>query len=428
MTSKICLIIFKNLAELEYLIPIFERNKCKVDIIVFDYSKNDLIHKNSILKNYFKKNKIRILDVKDFLKEKSFFLNFLSQKITSKSISIKSLLNILKNKFTIIKFFLLIKYIFNFLFKKIFNYIFLRMKTKNFVESYDFIFIGHRNFINSFFLEIFKKIFLKKNLRFILIPHGPHYEKKFYRFLTDTENLILKENYINISANTLEKPWLNKLINKSRCMNMGYPPFNYKSNYFVRKIVKKKKKILVITRKFDLKEKISKEDGFTTDFKTFSTFMDRLKLIDTNKFEIFLKPHPTTDINLLKQFLNASNLKNIKILFDPILFDIGNFDLIYSYHSTLLLLGIANSKPVIYHYDPSIKRNVSWDKEYLNLYKLSYLVEKKDTKLDKYFKNTNFNYNFKKLRKNKLKLLKYFKKMSYKNFFSHLNKQFKMHD
>ena len=124
MTSKICLIIFKKLAELEYLIPIFERNKCKVDIIVFDYSKNDLIHKNSILKNYFKKNKIRILDVKDFLKEKSFFLNFLSQKITSKSISIKSLLNILKNKFTIIKFFLLIKYIFNFLFKKIFNYIF----------------------------------------------------------------------------------------------------------------------------------------------------------------------------------------------------------------------------------------------------------------------------------------------------------------
>ena len=54
MTSKICLIIFKNLAELEYLIPIFEQNKCKVDIIVFDYSKNDLIYKNSIMKNYLK--------------------------------------------------------------------------------------------------------------------------------------------------------------------------------------------------------------------------------------------------------------------------------------------------------------------------------------------------------------------------------------
>ena len=105
--------------------------------------------------------------------------------------------------------------------------------------------------------------------------------------------------------------------------------------------------------------------------------MNKLKLIDTNKFDIFLNLHPTTDLNLLKQFLNANNLSNIKILFDPVLFNIGNFDLIYSYHSTLLLLGIANSKPVIYHHDPSIKRNVSWDEEYLNLYKLSYLVEKK---------------------------------------------------
>ena len=80
-----------------------------------------------------------------------------------------------------------------------------------------------------------------------------------------------------------------------------------------------KKEILVITRKFDLKEKISKEEGFTTDLKTFSA--NKLKLIDTNKFDIFLKPHLTTDLNLLKQFLNANNLSNIKILFNLILFN-----------------------------------------------------------------------------------------------------------
>ena len=430
MISKICLVVFRNLAEFEYLIPIIEKNKCKLDIIVLDYSKNDLIEENSILKHYCRKNNISIFDIRDFLKNKSFFFNLLSKKISSKSISIKSLLSILRKKFTIDKLFLLIEYVFNFLLKKIYNFIFFKMQLKNFAKDYDFVFIGHRNFKSHFFSEVFNKIFLKRNLKFIFIPHGPHYVRKFSKYLSNTENLILNENYINISANNIEKPWLNRLINKSRCLNMGYPPFKYNSNYLEKeKFKSRKKKILVISRKFDFKKEVSrKKDGFTINFKSFSVFMDNLKLIDTNKFEIYLKPHPTTDINLLRQFLKENNLDNLKILFDPMLFYVKSFDLIYSYHSSLLLLGIANSIPVIYYEDKAVKKDLSWHKKYLDFYKLSYLIKKKNTKLDKYFKNANHNYNFKKLHKNKLKLFKNFKDFRYKNFFVILNKQFREND
>lgn len=424
MEFKICLIVFKNLAEIEYLIPIIEKNKCSVDIIVFDYSKQNLIHKNSIVSNYCKKNKIKIFDVKDFLKKKSFFLNLLSSKINSKSISIKSLSGALINKFTFEKFALLIQYIFNFVLKKIFNFIFLRMGMTNFADKYDYIFVGHRNFINSFFSSIFKRIFLKKNYKFVLTPHGPHYELKFRRYLLDTENLLLKENYVNIYANNIEKPWL-KYYKKSRCIDLGYPPFKYNSNYS-EKITTKKKKLLVITRKFDLKENISsRRDGFTTNLNSFTFFMQNLKSVNTSIFEIYLKPHPTTDIKLLRHFLNKNNLSKLKILFDPILFNIRSFDLIYSYHSTLLLLGIANSIPVIYHEDPAVQSNHAWDNKYLDLYKLSYFVQKKNTKLDKYFKNSDYSYDLKKLHKNKLKLFKNFKNFKYENFFNLLNKKFK---
>ena len=92
MNQKICIIISKNLAEFEYLVPIIEKNNCNVDVFLFDYNIRNLIRTKSILEKYSKRNKIKIFDIQYFLRYRSKILGYISKQINTRSISIKSLI------------------------------------------------------------------------------------------------------------------------------------------------------------------------------------------------------------------------------------------------------------------------------------------------------------------------------------------------
>lgn len=426
MNQKICIIISKNLAEFEYLVPIIEKNKCNVDVLLFDYNIRNLIRTKSILEKYSKRNKIKVFDIQYFLRYRSKILGYISKKINTRSISIKSLIKTFFKNLSFFIFLLILKNSINFLLKKIFNFIFMKKKLIKFNKKYDFVFLGHRDFLNNFFLNIFKKYFLNKNYKFVLVPHGAHYEKEFRKNLTISEELVLKENYLNLSANNFEKPWLNKKLKKSRCINTGYPPFKYKGNIESNLLFKSyKKRILVISRKFEFKRTMSKMDGFTTNFESFKIFIEKLKIVNFEDFDVYLKPHPTTDINLLKNYLKNNSLSKVKILFDPILFYINNFDLIYSYHSTALLSGIINNIPVIYYEDPFVKKNFIWAKQYMNFYNMAYVAVNSRTKTDKFFNTRKFRFDNNILNFNKNKISRYFKNVENQKFFKILNKKFR---
>lgn len=426
MRQRICIIISKNLAEFEYLIPAIEKSNFDVDLILFDYSTKNFIKKKSIIRKYLKRNKIKIFDIQFFLSHKSILLKYISRKINSQSISIRSLINTFLKNLSFFIFLLILKNSINFFLKNLFHFIFLKKKLIKIHKKYDFVFLGHRDFLNNFFLDIFKRYFLKKDNKFILVPHGAHYQEKFRKNLTTPEELVLKENYLNLSANNFEKPWLNNKLKKSRCINMGYPPFKYKDNEENKVLSKNdKKKILVISRKFDFKKTISKVDGFTTNIDSFKIFMDKLKTVNFNEFDVYLKPHPTSDIQTLKRYLYINNLSKIKIISDPLIFYINSFDLIYSYHSTALLSGIMNKIPVIYYQDPLIKKNFIWAKQYMKFYNMVYMSFNSKSKTEEFFKTKKIRFDNNILSLNRKRISRHFKRIENKKFFTTLNKKFK---
>ena len=236
MKKRICIVLAKNTAEIDYLLPIINYCNYKIDIFTFNYSKNNIVKKNSLLNNYLKKKKIKVYDLKDLQHKNSFLLNFLANKIEDNSFSIKHNFYSLFEKFSIFLLLLFFKNLINRIYKEIFHLL-LNYKDKKFFikNKYEYILIGHRNFINQFFYKVFKENFKKLNNKIIFVPHGPHYAKKYNNNLTDTEKTLINKNYLNLIPNNLEKPWLNKIYKENRCLNYGYPLFYFKKFKFSNK-------------------------------------------------------------------------------------------------------------------------------------------------------------------------------------------------
>jgi len=422
MKKKICIILTKNTAELEYLLPILDNKSYSFDICVFDYNKDRVIKKNSELNNYLIKKKIKIFDIKYFIKNKFLILNFLGKIIESNSLPIRSILSKLKKKFSIFFLYLLIKNFLNRILKETFHVLFFCLKKNSLSIEYEYVLLGHRDFISFFFYKIFKNLVINKPHKYVFIPHGPHYAEIFTHKITQTEKLLVNKNYVNIVANNIEKPWLNKLYSKNRCLKFGYPLF---FNHI--KKTKKRNKILnllIISRRFDFKKLDYKSNEFTIHFDNFRSFLKPVINIK-NKVKIYFKPHPTTNINVLNKILNDLKIKNFEIIEDPIYFNLKKFDLVYSYHSTALFLPVLNSLPVIYFKDKSIYKLIRWSKKVLSLYNNVYL--KVDEKFDfNQFLNQKFlKIDKQKINKKRRKLERVFIKSNPNRFFKEINKIFK---
>lgn len=418
-----CIILTKSTAEIDYLFPLIDHNYKEFDIFTLSYSKEEIIPNNSLLKQYLDKRKINVYDLKNFIQKKNFIINFIANLIIENELQKKELFIKLIKNFSLELTNIFFKNILSSISKRIFHLVFNLIKKKNILNNYKYLFVGHRNFQNNFIKKIFKSFILNNN-KFVLIPHGPHYEELFPSNLSEVEMEIMNKKKLNIVSNQMEKPWLSKFYRREECKIFDYPLFFYDFNKLKKykfykniKLDKTKKKILIISRTFSISKKITNKKGeFITNEEKFYNFISKLKTLDKNNFQFLIKPHPSTNIQLLKLILNKINLNNLYVIQDPILFYLNEVDYVYSYNSSAMILPIFLKKPLIYFKDNYSSKYFDW--EIINkIYKcvtfsmnengnLSNLIEKANKK------ETNIILN----KKNK-KIKNFFKKRKAEDFF-----------
>lgn len=384
MLKKNLIFIFKNYAEIEYLAPIINDNENMFDILVFDYNKKSFLKNCPQLYEFLNEKKVKIYDTTDLLRN-NFLIKLISNKIDARSPSIKSNLSyiILNLKF---------KIIFNFLLKTIFKFIYqISFKNINFFKKYKKFLVGHRQ-LNKFFFQTFEKSFLKYLDNFIFIPHGPHYEKTIVpsESITNLEKVIIFSNkkYLNIIANYNELPWKNNQYDKLNCAYLPYPLINYNLNNFnSKKIHKKNKKILILLRTFNYfdNHNISKNE-----FSVSATEILNLLKVSYQefypKYDIYIKPHPATNTNELRNLLISNNLNDLKFIHDPIFLTLCNFDFVISFKTTSIFLMVANKIPVIF-YNPESTKNYKMTHEFSKIYdSIAYYTSNNIDDLKTYFK------------------------------------------
>lgn len=417
--KKFCVILQNNTAELDFLLPILDKCKNNFDIIILDYNKNIIAYKGSLWINFFGK-KTKILSLNNLTK-KNKLMDCISKRINSNSVSIKKILNL----FFFNKNFngLLFISFYNYVYKIFLNTYFFYSKINYDFSQYEYILTGQRDFKNKIFSIKFEEIIKNYKKKIILIPHGPHYDLLFPKKISATEKIIvdLNKDFINIYPNKYQKPWLNKYLNKKRCLlfnypmlndpksiNLGYAKKKFKTNY--------KKKILIISRSFDIYNSKRTYDQFTSNVDEFMDFLKPMKnIIGQGEFDVFLKPHPKTDLNLLRHVLSKNSMNNIKIINDSIFFFINKIDYIYSYQSTSMLFGVPFSKIIFKYIDNYSKNFFTW--KMCNKFYSGFTEVTKHDCISNIIKNLGEKKNNQLIKKNKKKILDMFRTDYKQNFF-----------
>jgi hypothetical protein len=378
--DKNLIILFKNYAEIDFLAPLVNEKVNKFDILVFDYSKEHIIKKNSLLEKFLIEKGVNIYEINDICKNRKL-LKFISHKINNKLPSLKY------NLWGIIKNFTLIKVLKNIFFKKIFFIIYNASKKSNNFHKYKNFLVGHRNLENSF-LKIFENFFMKEMNNFIFIPHGPHYETSQTDEISNLVSLIIlkKKNYLNLVANYYECPCKNNFNIKDNIRYYPYPLINYdrKKFKFLKEKLTNKKNILIILRSFSF-IKNTKKNSFSVELD------EILKLLNfANKYfggekNIYIKPHPTSDLELIKKIFKDNNFSNFYIFTDPMFLFTKKIDFAISFQSTVIFYLISQKIPVIL-YDCLSTLNYKMKINIIKYYNKAYYRAKSIEELEFFFK------------------------------------------
>ncbi|NBX70021.1 MAG: hypothetical protein EBR01_13805, partial [Proteobacteria bacterium] len=89
-------------------------------------------------------------------------------------------------------------------------------------------------------------------------------------------------------------------------------------------------------------------DNFAFFYEEFKELLTRCYanlLSGLKEFELFLKPHPSTDIKLLNNIISSLGFKNIHIDNNSIYEQVEKHDIFLSFYSTTILVPIARKKP-----------------------------------------------------------------------------------
>lgn len=381
--DKNLIILFKNYAEIDFLAPLINEKVNKFDILVFDYSKEHIINKNSLLENFLIEKRVNIFEINDICKNKKL-LKFISKKINSKLPSFKySFWEIIKNfKFT--------DTFKSFIFKKIFFLIYNTSKKKNNFHKYKNFLVGHRE-LEKPFIKIFENFFLKEMDNFIFIPHGPHYEDTYNKKISNLISLIIlkKKNYLNLVANYYEYPWKNNFFTKDNIRYYPYPLINYDRKRFkFSKEITKKKNILIILRSFTL-GKNNNKDSFSVELDEILKLLNFVNKYFGKQKNIYIKPHPTSDLKFIKKIIKCNNFINFYIFSDPLFLFKKKIDFVISLKSTAIFYLISQKIPtILYHCSSTLnyKMKIKIQKYYNNVYFTAKSIEKLEFFLKKFKK------------------------------------------
>lgn len=377
--DKNLIILFKNNAEIDFLAPLINEKVNKFDILVFNYSKEYIIKKSSLLENFLVKKRVNIFEINDICKNKKL-LKFISKKINDKLPSLKY------NFWEIIKNFNLTKNLKNIFFKKLFFLIYNASKKNINFHKYKNFLVGHRN-LDDPFIKIFENFFLKEMNNFIFIPHGPHYETSNGNEMANLISLIIlkKKNYLNLVANYYEYPWKNNFYKKDNVRYYPYPLINYDTKKFkFSKEISTKKNILIILRSFSFDMNI-KKNSFSVKLDEILELLNFANRYFGKQKNIYIKPHPTSDLEIIKKIFKDNNFSNFYIFTDPLFLFAKKIDFVISFQSTAIFYLVSQKIPVIL-YDCLSTLNYKMKINIIKYYNTAYFRAKSIKELEFFFK------------------------------------------
>lgn len=221
----------------------------------------------------------------------------------------------------------------------------------------DIILFDHRE-AKKYGINSLKNEILKSNIPTVLIPHAPHHTGTA-AFVKFSEKIDLPPNFKYWTAFKYDDYSYNfSAVQKKQFKYVGYPGLddvflNNLNNSQLRKLnfnTSNPKKVVLILRKIFPKKVLEQpkdHDNFAFFYKE---FLEMLLLIHKSlsesfqNFELYLKPHPATNLNELTELITKTELKNILIDNDSIYSQLNKYDLFLSFYSTTILIPMANKK------------------------------------------------------------------------------------
>ena len=274
--KKVLHIVYKSSNSVDYIYPLFflksKRKEYKINYLIWDFRPKHLI------KNFPKKN---------FLNYKIYtFWSFLLLDIRS---------NILSNYFYFQRLFFKCINIFYFLINK--------KKLKNFLQSFDKIYMDCRELQSMPMYKSFCKILKSINKEIIFIPHSAHYTN-LIRETSDLHKKLFHSVKKKLIMSTKKSmPWKDTGgFEKEECIYLGLPSLNEKWLSAYKKLTKNyknKKTIGFVFRPFDrnFENKLLKFRGGDDYINTFSdniSFINIAKTLSKKGYKISIRLHPST--------------------------------------------------------------------------------------------------------------------------------------
>jgi hypothetical protein len=219
----------------------------------------------------------------------------------------------------------------------------------------DLILYDHRE-IKGYGSESLKLSIASSKIPTVLLPHAPHHTgtEAFVPFLRNDPvpqgfyywTAFKHDRYDLAAAGTL----------KSQFRYVGYPgldsptELNASPAQLHEHNPSKPSAVLILRKIFppEITTQPENHDNFAFFYEEFKELLTRCYanlLSGLKEFELFLKPHPSTDIKLLNNIISSLGFKNIHIDNNSIYEQVEKHDIFLSFYSTTILVPIARKKP-----------------------------------------------------------------------------------
>jgi hypothetical protein len=374
-------IMIGNTSTMDYSLPLLLAIKHRypkviISVLYCVYDRRSILRKSKYYSDILKEAGINEYDFIDFIRIEFKFLKLFLRKIYSNSsYDIKSSFNNtissktkisyswqkknIKNKLRHLKAWLIV-YVLRI------NMILKTLKP-------DLILFDNRSDTKFHGRNSFYSYFDQKKIPIVLLPHGPHYRTPDAFCPFDEFGDIFPSYCDDWSPFKYATPWTNFPDKQGQFVEIGYPSFD---NDWNKQLINRNNddvserslKCVFILRGFFPKgfKRPEEFDPFTVDYDDIFPHIRCVgkAIRETGRnIEVIVKPHPSSNYELVAEVMGDSGLTNWRISQEPFFDLVPNIDFVISYCSTSLLLTIAAKIPTII-LDSKIQRyfNENWNR------------------------------------------------------------------
>jgi hypothetical protein len=343
MKMKALSIIIKTTSSFDTLLPIVEYSKkedmIEWSVLTWRFNKNNVLNNTEFSKSYLEASGINLFDLPEVISNKNMLLKLLN------------LLSKQDNR--------LLKFLYKATLKIFDKVLQNTINPQEIIDSFspDVILLDHRSDKSRGWVTNLPKYLSKIRTPVILMPHAPHHTSTD-RFTPVLDTNPIPSNFEYWMPFKFDQYWRAKPELKEKFFYSGYPGLCSANEWLKldsQPRINNQPKVLFIIRKFFPKriKSIPKgHDAFAFLYCEFEEMLNnliqQLKIV-FNEFEIDIKPHPSTDQNLLSKMIKKYNCKNISVnIRDESIYNVINdYDIFISLYSTTLLIPILAGKPTV---------------------------------------------------------------------------------